>query len=84
MSAMRSSWSAVMTPYGRLDPHHLVVAALALAVDAVVQAEDPEDVVVELAGEVARQLPFELVDVGGGAGVDDEIGHGHFSRFLRG
>ena len=45
-----SSCSGVTTPYGHLDPDHLVVAALALAVDAVVQAEDPEDVLVEVAG----------------------------------
>ena len=38
---------------GHLDPHHLVVAALALAVDAVVQPEHPEDVLGEVAVEVA-------------------------------
>ena len=63
-------------PARRLDADHLVVAALALAVDAVVQTEDAEDVVVEVAGEVASELLFELGDVGGGAGVDGEIGHG--------
>jgi hypothetical protein len=52
------------------------VAALALAVDAVVQAEDSEDVVVELPREVARQLLLELGDVGGCPGVDGEVGHG--------
>ena len=61
---------------GRLDADHLVVAALALAVDAVVEPEDAEDVVVELAGEVARQLLLELGDVGGRARVDREIAHG--------
>ena len=35
-----------------LDPHHLVVTALALAVDALVQAEDAEHVLVDLAREV--------------------------------
>ena len=56
MWASMSSCSGVMRAVGHLDPHHLVVAALALAVDAVVQAEDAEDVLVELAGEVAGEL----------------------------
>ena len=43
-----------------LHPHHLVVAALALAVDALVQAEDPEDVLVDLAREVLRDAVFEV------------------------
>ena len=55
---------------GDLHPHHLVVAALALAVDAVVQAEDPEDVLLEVAGEVAGELRLELGDVGELGGVD--------------
>ena len=60
---------------GRLHPHHLVVAALALAVDAVVQPEDPEHVLGELAGEVALELLLELGDVGGLAGVDLPLQH---------
>jgi hypothetical protein len=64
MSAIMSSCSGVIAAVGELHPHHLVVAALALAVDAVVQAEDPEDVLVDLAGQVAGQHPLELVDVG--------------------
>ena len=66
MWANMSSCSGVIDAVGDLDPHHLVVAALALAVDAVVQAEDPEDVLVEVAGEVARELRLELLDVGAG------------------
>ena len=49
---------------GDLDPHHLVRAALALAVDAVVQAEHPHHVFRYLPGLVAHQHPLELVDVG--------------------
>ena len=64
MWPIMSSCSGVMRAVGDLDPHHLVVAALALAVDAVVQAEDPEDVLVELAGQVAGELLLELLDVG--------------------
>ena len=55
---------------GDLDAHHLVVAALALAVDAVVEAEDAEDVLVEVAGEVPAELRLELVDVGQLGGID--------------
>ena len=55
---------------GQLDPDHLVVAALALAVDAVVQAEDAETVLVEVAGQVQRQHLLELRDVGQGGGAD--------------
>ena len=64
MWAIMSSCSGVIAAVGHLDPHHLVVAALALAVDAVVEAEDPEDVLVDLAGEVAAELHLELLDVG--------------------
>ena len=39
---------------GDLHPQHLVVAALALPVDALVEAEHPEGVVVDLAREEAR------------------------------
>ena len=61
---------------GHLHPHHLVVAALALAVDAVVQAEDPEGVLLEVAGEVAGELLLELLDVGTDLGVDLTLQHG--------
>src|SRR5207253_6890872 len=46
-----------------LHPDHLVVALLALAVDPVVEAEDPEPVLLELTREVLGEEPFELVDV---------------------
>ena len=55
MWANMSSCSAVIEPYGHLHPHHLVVAALALAVDPVVQAEDPEGVLLEVAREVRER-----------------------------
>ena len=61
---------------GHLDPHHLVVAALALAVDAVVEPEHPEGVLVDPAGQVVRQQPVELLDVGRGLGIDDSGLHG--------
>ena len=64
MWAHISSCSGVDGAVGHLDAHHLVVAALALAVDAVVQAEDPEDVILELAGEVLGEHALELLDVG--------------------
>ena len=51
-----------------LHPHHLVEAALALAVDALVEAEHAEDVVVDLAGEEAARAVLEggelLLDLG--------------------
>jgi hypothetical protein len=47
-----------------LHPDHLVVTALALAIDAVVQPEHPEDVVIQVACEVPRELGLELLDVG--------------------
>ena len=62
-------------PVGDLHPHHLVVAALALPVDAVVQAEDAEHVLVELAGQVAGQLALELLDVGCSRRVDLHLHH---------
>ena len=40
---------------GKLQPDHLIVAALALTVDAVVESEDPESVLVY----GARQVSFE-------------------------
>ena len=63
------------TAVGDLDAHHLVVAALTLAVDAVVQPEDAEDVVVELAGEVAGELCLELGDVGQLSRIDLTLQH---------
>jgi len=62
-----------------LDPHHLVVAALALTVDAVVQPEDAEHVVIEVAREVAGQLGFELGDVGQLSRIDLTLQHGMLS-----
>ena len=44
---------------GDLHPQHLVVAALALAVDPLVEAEDPEGVVVDLTGEEALHAVLE-------------------------
>jgi hypothetical protein len=40
------------------------VAALALPVDAVVEAEDPEGVLLEVTAQVAGELDLELLDVG--------------------
>ena len=60
---------------GGLHPDHLVVATLALAVDAVGQPEHLEDVLVDLAGQVTGELLAELGDVGGHAGVDLNGGH---------
>ena len=59
-----------------LHPHHLVVPALALPVDPVVQPEDPEGVLLEVAGEVALQLLLELLDVSTDLGVDLTLQHG--------
>ena len=71
---------------GDLHPHHLVDAALALAVDALVQAEHPEDVVVDLAREVLLDAvlePVELVLDLGVEGADSQFvevdGHGRSS-----
>ena len=61
---------------GDLDPEHLVVPPLALAVDPVGQAEDPEDVLVDRTVEVPGQHPLELVDVGRLGGVDRSLVHG--------
>ena len=58
-----------------LHPHHLVVAALALAVDAVVQAEDAEDVLLDLAGEVLGEDRLELLGVGELCGIDLALTH---------
>ena len=65
---------------GHLHPHHLVVAALALAVDAVVQPEDAEGVLLEVAGEVPGELLLELLDVGTDLGIDLTLQHGARSR----
>ena len=64
---------------GDLHPHHLVVAALALAVDALVQAEHAEDVVVDLAGDERgerrpRSLTQLLLDLGV-EGLGAELAH---------
>ncbi len=48
-----------------LDPHHLVAAALALPVDAVVQPEDAEDVLVDPAVEVLGEGVFVGVELFG-------------------
>ena len=45
---------------GDLDPHHLVVPALALAVDALVQPKDAKDVLLVLAGEILADAFLEL------------------------
>jgi hypothetical protein len=55
---------------GDLDPHHLVVAALALAVDPVVQPEDAEGVLLDLTGQVAGEDRVELGGIGQLVGVD--------------
>lgn len=48
---------------GRLDADHLVVSALALAVNAVVEAEDTKDVLFQLTSEVPGELHFKLCDI---------------------
>jgi hypothetical protein len=62
-----------------LDPHHLVATTLALTVDAVVEPEDPEGVLLQPPGEIGLQHPFELDDVGFelGRDVTGEDGNGH-------
>ena len=55
---------------GDLHPHHLVGAALALAVDALVQAHHPEDVLGDVAREVLLDRGLELVDLVGHLGVE--------------
>jgi hypothetical protein len=57
-------------PVRDLHPHHLVGAALALAVDAVVEAEDAEGVLVHGAGLVLGQHPLELLNVCESGGAD--------------
>jgi hypothetical protein len=59
-----------------LHAHHLVVPALALAVDAVVQAEDAERVLFDLAGQVLGEDLLELLGVGELCGVDLSLTHG--------
>ena len=46
------------------DAHHLVGAALTLAVDAVVEAHHPEHVLGDLLGEVLGDGDFEPLDIG--------------------
>ena len=53
-----------------LHPHHLAGAALALAVDALVEAEDAELVVVELTREVPAHAVLEAVELVGDDGVE--------------
>ena len=66
-------------PIGRLYPHHLVAAPLALAIDAVVQPEEPELVLVELAGQVLGQHRVELgqirLELGRDVARGDRNGH---------
>jgi hypothetical protein len=68
---LRSSNGAVR----RLDADHLVVSALALAIDAVVQAKDAKDVLFEFARKVPGELDFKLCDIGSRGCVDLEIRH---------
>jgi len=51
------------------------VPALALAVDAVVQAEDAEGVLLDLTGQVAGEYGLELVGVGELGGLDLALNH---------
>ena len=60
----------VQAAVGDLHPHHLVGAALALSVDALVQAADPEDVLVEVTGEVVVDRLGEAGDLVVDLGVD--------------
>ena len=53
----------------------VLMAALTLPVDAVVQPEDAEDVLVELSGQVAGELLLELLDVGFGRGINLDLHH---------
>ena len=69
MYANISSCSGVTRAVRDLDPEHLVVAALALAVDAVVQPEHAEDVLVDAAVEVLLQRALEDVELFG----DDRV-----------
>jgi hypothetical protein len=48
---------------GQLHPHHLRAAALALTVDSVVEAEDTEPILVDLACEVRHEHVAELLDI---------------------
>ena len=57
-------------PVRHLHADHLVLAALALAVDAVPEPEDTEDVFLEVAREIAHEHLLELLDVRELLGVD--------------
>ena len=57
-------------PVGHFDADHLVVAALALTVDAVVETEEAEGVFLELAVQIQVELRSELLDISSGCGVD--------------
>ena len=61
-------------PVRHLDAEHLVVAALALAVDALVQAEDPEDVFVDPPVEVLADGALVGVELLGDGRVEDSVG----------
>ena len=47
----------------QLDPHHLVGAALTLAVDAVIEPQYPKDVLPDVAAEVLGYGQLEAFDV---------------------
>jgi hypothetical protein len=51
------------------------MAALALAIDAVVQAEDTKDVFVKLAGKIPGELHLKFGDVSGRRSINFEIRH---------
>jgi hypothetical protein len=59
-----------------LHPHHLVVPALALTVDAVVEAEDAEGILLDVTGEVLGEDGLELVGVGELGWIDLSLAHG--------
>jgi hypothetical protein len=61
---------------GDLHPHHLVVPALALTVDAVVEPEDAEGILLDVTGEVLAEDRLELVGVGELGWIDLSVAHG--------
>ena len=65
---------------GDLHPEHLVVAALALAVDPVGETENAEHVFFDVTGQVASQDTLKLLDVGGLAWIDLSLEHGNAFR----
>ncbi len=60
--ANASSWSGRDAAERQLDPHHLHVR-LALPVDALLEAELDEVVLLQLTLEVARRLGIEVVEL---------------------